>query len=68
VLHIIKGANARRIGTGEQIMKTMFTFKCTERLKKEDDVQTAINGALMNDFLGNLYISIQNKSMESKHL
>jgi hypothetical protein len=68
-LHIIKGANAHRIGTGEQIMKTMFTFKCTEKLKKEDDVQTAINGALVNNFLGNFYILIQNKSMrETKHV
>ncbi|KAI8883364.1 threonine aspartase 1-like protein [Backusella circina FSU 941] len=44
-------------GTGEQIMKTMFTFKCTERLKREDDVQTAINDALNKDFLESSLLS-----------
>lgn len=41
------------IGTGEQIMRTMFTYKCAERLLKEDDIQTAVIDALDNDFLGN---------------
>ena len=33
-------------------MRTMFTFKCAERLMKEDDMQTAVNDALKKDFLG----------------
>jgi hypothetical protein len=31
----------------------MFTYKCAERLLKEDNIQTAVIDALDNDFLGN---------------
>lgn len=42
------------LGTGEQIMRTMFTYKCVERLLKEDDIQAAVVGTLNKDFLGEL--------------
>lgn len=40
------------LGTGEQIMRTMFTCKCADRLSKEEDIQTALSDALTKDFLG----------------
>lgn len=46
------------IGTGEQIMRTMFTYKCAERLSKEADIQTAVNDALSIDFLESPLLSI----------
>jgi hypothetical protein len=33
----------------------MFTYKCVERLSKEEDIQTAVNDALHKDFLGKTY-------------
>ncbi|KAG2190298.1 hypothetical protein INT46_005780 [Mucor plumbeus] len=45
------GVACSTTGTGEQIMRTMFTYKCAERLLKEDDIQTAVIDALDNDFL-----------------
>ncbi|KAI9268698.1 nucleophile aminohydrolase [Sporodiniella umbellata] len=43
-------------GTGEQIMKTMLTYKCAERLKNEEDVQSAIAETLKKDFLGEVLV------------
>lgn len=40
-------------------MRTMFTYKCAERLLKEDDIQTAVIDALNKDFLGNYRLIIQ---------
>lgn len=51
------GVACSTTGTGEQIMRTMFTYKCVERLLKEDDIQTAINDALKKDFLRKQNIS-----------
>lgn len=34
-------------------MRSMFTYKCAERLSKGSDIQTAVNDALQKDFLGN---------------
>ncbi len=45
------GVACSTTGTGEQIMRTMFTYKCVERLLKEDDIQTAVIHALKKDFL-----------------
>lgn len=46
------GVACSTTGTGEQIMRTMFTHKCVERLLKEDDIQTAVTNTLKKDFLG----------------
>ncbi|KAI8975673.1 threonine aspartase 1-like protein [Mycotypha africana] len=48
-------------GTGEQIMRTMFTHKCVERLIKEDNIQTAITDALRHDFLGSSFLTSYDK-------
>jgi taspase (threonine aspartase 1) len=39
-------------------MRTMFTYKCVERLLKEDDIQTAVVDALDKDFLGNGHVKL----------
>lgn len=44
------------LGTGEQIMRTMFTYKCVERLLKQDDIQAAVVDTLNKDFLGELLL------------
>lgn len=33
-------------------MRTMFTYKCVDRIIREDDIQTAVTDALKKDFLG----------------
>lgn len=46
------GVACSTTGTGEQIMRTMFTYKCVDRIMREDDIQTAVTDALKKDFLG----------------
>lgn len=48
------GVACSTTGTGEQIMRTMFTYKCVDRICKEDDMKTAIKDTLKKDFLGKL--------------
>ncbi|KAF1806361.1 threonine aspartase 1-like protein [Mucor lusitanicus] len=47
----LPGVACSTTGTGEQIMRTMFTYKCVERLLKEDDIQAAVVDTLNKDFL-----------------
>lgn len=55
------GVACSTTGTGEQIMRTMFTCKCVERLLKEDDIQKAITNALRKDFLDSPFLDIYDK-------
>ncbi|CAO3610105.1 unnamed protein product [Mucor hiemalis] len=52
------GVACSTTGTGEQIMRTMFTHKCIERLLKEDDIQTAVTNTLKKDFLDSPFLDI----------
>ncbi|CEP13846.1 hypothetical protein [Parasitella parasitica] len=47
----LPGIACSTTGTGEQIMRTMFTYKCVERLLKEDDIRVAVLDTLNKDFL-----------------
>lgn len=38
-------------------MRTMFTYKCVERLLKEDDIQAAVVDTLNKDFLGSYHLA-----------
>lgn len=40
-------------------MRTMFTYKCVDRLLREDDMQAAVVNALNKDFLGSHHLIIQ---------
>lgn len=40
------------LGTGEQIMRTMITTKCAQRITQEDNIQSAVTTCLQKDFLG----------------
>lgn len=40
------------LGTGEQIMRTMITTKCAQRITQEDNIQSAVTTCLQEDFLG----------------
>lgn len=48
----LPGIACSTTGTGEQIMRTMFTYKCADRISKQQDIQTSIHDALTKDFLG----------------
>ncbi|KAK4509652.1 ubiquitin-specific protease ubp2 [Mucor velutinosus] len=54
----LPGVACSTTGTGEQIMRTMFTYKCVERLLKEDDIQAAVVDALNKDFLESPMLNI----------
>ncbi|KAG2231302.1 hypothetical protein INT48_006413 [Thamnidium elegans] len=47
----LPGVACSTTGTGEQIMRTMFTYKCADRISKQQDIQTSIHDALTKDFL-----------------
>lgn len=46
------GVACSTTGTGEQIMRTMFTYKCVDRICQQEDMHTALTDALKKDFLG----------------
>ncbi|KAI8382482.1 putative threonine aspartase [Blakeslea trispora] len=48
-------------GTGEQIMRTMFTYKCADRLSREQDMQEAMATTLTKDFLESPLLQIYPK-------
>lgn len=53
------GVACSTTGTGEQIMRTMFTYRCVDRICNQNDMQTAIIDTLKKDFLGKLYTNIK---------
>ncbi|KAG1140652.1 hypothetical protein G6F36_015818 [Rhizopus arrhizus] len=55
----VPGVACSTTGTGEQIMRTMLTYKCATRLQNEDDVQSALANTLTKDFLG-IHFQAQN--------
>ncbi|KAI7903997.1 putative threonine aspartase [Cokeromyces recurvatus] len=54
----LPGVACSTTGTGEQIMRTMFTYKCVQRLLKEDDIQVAMTNTLTKDFLESPFLDI----------
>ncbi|CDH50762.1 threonine aspartase 1-like [Lichtheimia corymbifera JMRC:FSU:9682] len=43
-------------GTGEQIMRTMITTKCAQRITQEDNIQSAVTTCLQKDFLDSPFL------------
>ncbi|KAI9366662.1 threonine aspartase 1-like protein [Pilaira anomala] len=54
----LPGVACSTTGTGEQIMKTMFTYKCAERISNQQDIQTAIQDTLIKDFLESPFLKM----------
>ncbi|CEG75601.1 hypothetical protein RMATCC62417_10615 [Rhizopus microsporus] len=54
----VSGVACSTTGTGEQIMRTMLTYKCASRLQTEDDIQKAMTDCLKNDFLDSPFLDI----------
>lgn len=46
------GVACSTTGTGEQIMRTLFTYKCVERICKQEDMKVALTDSFNKDFLG----------------
>ncbi|KAI8375349.1 threonine aspartase 1-like protein [Choanephora cucurbitarum] len=57
----LPGIACSTTGTGEQIMRTMFTYKCADRLSKEQDIQEAMIKTLTEDFLESPLLQIYHK-------
>ncbi|KAI9483148.1 MAG: threonine aspartase 1-like protein [Benjaminiella poitrasii] len=57
----LPGVACSTTGTGEQIMRTMFTYKCAQHLLKEHDMQTAVTKALTEDFLESPFLDVYNE-------
>ncbi|KAG1458263.1 hypothetical protein G6F56_006436 [Rhizopus delemar] len=55
----IPGVACSTTGTGEQIMRTMLTYKCAERLQKEGNIEIAMADTLTKDFLGTLALGLK---------
>ncbi|KAG2196038.1 hypothetical protein INT47_005374, partial [Mucor saturninus] len=45
------GVACSTTGTGEQIMRTLFTYKCVERISKQEDMKIALVDSFNKDFL-----------------
>lgn len=62
------GVGCSTTGTGEQIMRTMFTYKCVDRILRENDIQTAVTDALKKDFLGKWDLVVMEKSYHGSNV
>ncbi|CEG69448.1 hypothetical protein RMATCC62417_05524 [Rhizopus microsporus] len=54
----VPGVACSTTGTGEQIMRTMLTYKCASHLQTEDDIQKAVTDCLKHDFLDSSFLDI----------